>query len=360
VEPSQWDSKMGCVKGRKSDTAKSNAILDRVKTDLNYLFRRHEFDDNLSLDIIKSEYLGKENKSKESFMDFFRQVMAKVRQEVGIERTYASYQKYNVMLKHFTDFLHERLHRDDITFKDVNLKTISDFADYLLTDGGCAHNTAMKMMGNFKTIKAHRLGLLEQNPFVNFKIRFKKVDRGFLTDEEIEMLIQKEFNVPRLALVRDIFIFSCFTGLAYIDVSHLTERNIVTLDGREWTMTRKQKTDVLSNILLLDIPKLIIEKYKGQDPKGRLLPILSNQKMNAYLKEIADLCGIQKRLTYHLTRHSFATMILSKGVPVESVSKMLGHTNIRTAQIYARITNKKIEGDMLNVAKKLHFSASSL
>jgi len=215
-------------------------------------------------------------------------------------------------------------------------------------------------MGNFKTIRAHRLCLLEQDPFVNFKIRFKKVDRGFLTDEEIEMLMQKEFNVPRLALVRDIFIFSCFTGLAYIDVFHLTERNIVTLDGREWTMTRKQKTDVLSNILLLDIPKLIIEKYKGQDPKGRLLPILSNQKMNAYLKEIADLFGIQKRLTYHLARHSFATMLLTKGVPVESVSKMFGHTNIRTTQICARITNKKIEGDMLNVAKKLNFNASSL
>lgn len=361
VNPEQWDSEKSRVKGRSAEAQSINNSLERIESDLTYLYRRHEFDDNLSLALIKSEYLG-DSKSSESFMEFFQQVIDKVHKEVGIERSYASYQKYNRLYKHFANFLQKRLHRSDIAVKDVNFRIISDFVDYLLEEGGCAHNTTMKMMGNFKTItiRARRLGLIDNDPFANFKIRFKKVDRGFLTDEEIENLMEKDFGVPRLNLVRDIFIFSCFTGLAYIDVSHLTERNIVVLDGKEWIMTKRQKTDVPSNILLLDIPKLIIEKYKGQDSKGRLLPILSNQKMNAYLKEIGDICGIEKRLTYHLARHSFATMLLSKGVPVESVSKMLGHTNIRTTQIYARITNKKIENDMLAVSEKLHFDTSAL
>ena len=146
--------------------------------------------------------------------------------------------------------------------------------------------------------------------------------------------MEKEFPTARLEALRDIFIFSCFCGLAYIDVANLTQDNIVTLNGKRWIMTTRQKTKVPSNILLLDIPAMIIEKYRGRTKDGKLLPILSNQKMNSYLKEIGDVCGI-------------------KGVPIESVSKMLGHTNIRTTQVYARITNKKIEEDMLALAGKL-------
>ena len=147
--------------------------------------------------------------------------------------------------------------------------------------------------------------------------------------------------------------FSCFTGLAYIDVANLTADNIITMDGKQWIVTARKKTDTLSHILLLDIPKMIIEKYAGCAKNGRLIPILSNQRMNSYLKEIADVCGINKNLTFHMARHTFATMMLTKGVPVESVSKMLGHSSITTTQLYARITNKKIENDMLTVSKKL-------
>lgn len=180
------------------------------------------------------------------------------------------------------------------------------------------------------------------------------MNRGFLTDEEVLQIVNKELNIPRLELVRDIFIFSCFTGLAYIDVANLTPDNIVMLGGKEWIMTKRQKTSVETNVLLLDIPKRIISKYSHQTYRdGKLFPILSNQKTNSYLKEIADICGIRKNLTFHLARHTFATMSLSKGVPIESVSKMLGHTNIRTTQIYARITNKKIEHDMEQFADKL-------
>ena len=164
---------------------------------------------------------------------------------------------------------------------------------------------------------------MSHDPFVNHHFHLEYVDRGFLTDEEIQVIMKKEFPTQRLEQVRDVFIFSCFCGLAYIDVANLKEDNIVELDEKKWIMTKRQKTNIPSNILLLDIPLKIIDKYKGKTKGGKLLPILSNQKMNSYLKEIADVCGIKKTLTYHVARHTFATMTLSKGVPIESVSKML-------------------------------------
>ena len=204
------------------------------------------------------------------------------------------------------------------------------------------------------TILGRKLGVLHHDPFANYHFHLELVDRGFLTDEEILKIVNKKLTIPRLSLVRDIFIFSCFTGLSYIDVANLTPEHLVNMDDKQWIMTKRQKTNVESNILLLDIPKQIIAKYSNKTYRdSKLFPVLSNQKMNAYLKEIADICGIGKNLTFHMARHTFATMSLSKGVPMESVSKMLGHTNIKTTQIYARITNKKIEHDMEELAGKL-------
>ena len=168
--------------------------------------------------------------------------------------------------------------------------------------------------------------------------------------------MEKSFPTKRLEQVRDIFIFSCFSGLAYIDVKNLTSDNIITsFDGSLWISTKRQKTDTSVNVPLLKIPLSIIEKYKAENlPGGTLLPVLSNQKTNCYLKEIGDLCGIDKNLTFHLARHTFATTTtLSKGVPIETVSKMLGYTNIQTTQIYARITNEKISKDMKVLSGKL-------
>ena len=166
--------------------------------------------------------------------------------------------------------------------------------------------------------------------------------------------MKKKFTAKRLEQVRDVFIFSCFTGLSYIDVKDLTKKHLrVAFDGNIWIMTKRQKTGININVPLMDIPKKILEKYDGMLPDDKALPVLSNQKLNAYLKEIADLCGIDKNLTFHLARHTFATTItLSKGIPIETVSKMLGHTNIQTTQIYARITNNKISEDMQGLSEK--------
>ena len=173
-------------------------------------------------------------------------------------------------------------------------------------------------------------------------------------EDEIKIILKKKMVSERLEQVRDVFIFSCFSGLAYVDVANLKEDNIrKSFDGNLWIITKRQKTNTDVNVPLLDIPKMILEKYKGKLPDGKVLPIISNQKLNAYLKEIADVCGIKKNLTFHLARHTFATTTtLAKGVPIETVSKMLGHTNIETTQIYARITNNKISNDMQGLDKK--------
>lgn len=354
IEGKYWNASGGRCKSRTAQALCVNSELDRIESDIIHIFRRMEFQETLSLEKIRNEYLGLD-RPKHSFMEFYKQFVEDAKNEIGTVRSYASYQKFNVLLKHFTNFLLKKYNRKDIMLAELNYGYISAFESYLKTEAGQSHNTTMRQMRNFKTviIKACKLGLLEHDPFVDFKFKFKQVDRGFLTDDEIKRLIQKDFSIQRLEQVRDIFVFSCFTGLAYIDVKHLTSEHIIELDSKQWIMIRRQKTDVPTTVLLLQVPKMILAKYKGVDPKGHLLPVLSNQKMNAYLKEIADLCGITKNLTFHIARHTFATMALSKGVPVESISRMLGHTNIRTTQIYAKITNKKIEADMLDLSSKL-------
>lgn len=364
VDAKLWDNNKGRMKGRSAEANKVNDGLDRIELDLMHLFRRYEFSETLSLDFIKAMYFGKSSDS-DSFFKFFDEFLKNISEEVGISRSKASYTKYDVIRRRFATFLKERFGRSDLRMGELSYKHISDFEHYCLTAVKLKQNTTMRIMRNLKTVilRAQKMGLLKHDPFLNFKIKFEKTDRGFLTDEEISQLMNHRFSVKRLEQVRDIFVFSCFTGLAYIDLAQLSKEHIVKIDGREWIMKKRQKTDVPSSILLLDVAKQILNKYKKQmedDPNGRLLPVCSNQKMNAYLKEIADLCGIEKRLSCHLARHTFATLALSKGVAVESVSRMLGHTNIQTTQIYARIINKKIESDMLSLSDKLNFGSVSL
>lgn len=358
IAENNWDNKNVCCKGKAAAAAIINNKLDILKAEYTQIFRRNEYQENLSLDLIKAEYRNSlaKTKDKVSFLDFFDKYIEESKEEIGKTHVKATYTRYALTRKLFGEFLQTKYKRKDVFFKELNYNVIYDFERFLrVTKDYNNNNTLMKKMRVLKTvmISAKKRGILEQDPFTGYKIRFTPTDRGFLTDSEIERLMQKEFAVKKLEVVRDIFIFSCFTGLAYVDVSNLTKKNLVVLDNKMWIMTKRQKTDVPSNILLLDIPDAIIKKYDGKDKSGRLLPILSNQRMNSYLKEIGDLCGIEKNLTFHLARHTFATLALSKGVPVESVSKMLGHTNIKTTQIYARVTNKKIEHDMLALADKL-------
>lgn len=354
IDKKLWNNSTSRMKGRTAEALNVNAQLDKISISLLDIFKQYKDDPDLSLDKIKSVYLGKD-RPKTTFLEFYDKYLEDVKFMIGAGKTKATYDKYSATKKHFMKFLELKYGRKDIRPKELTHVMIHDFDIYLRTTGGLKSNSATKTLKFFKTIVifAQKCGIMSHDPFVNHHFHLEYVDRGFLTDEEIQVIMKKEFPTQRLEQVRDVFIFSCFCGLAYIDVANLKEDNIVELDEKKWIMTKRQKANIPSNILLLDIPLKIIDKYKGKTKGGKLLPILSNQKMNSYLKEIADVCGIKKTLTYHVARHTFATMTLSKGVPIESVSKMLGHTNIKTTQIYVRITNKKIEEDMTKLAEKL-------
>ena len=353
IDKKLWNNSTNRVKGRGSESLNLNAQLDNISNSLQMIFKKHEFDEDLTLDKIKSIFLGK-NKIKTTFVEFYDKYLEDIKAQVGAGKSIALYHKYSAARSHFVNFLHAKYGRKDLMPGELTHLIIHDFEIYLKTVVSLKSNSATKTLKFFKTVVffAQKCGVMAHATFLNHHFHLETVDRGFLTDEEIQRIMQKDFEIPRLEMVRDVFIFSCFCGLAYIDVVHLTQENIITLDNRPWIIINRQKTNVQSNIPLLEIPQMILDKYKGKTKDNRLLPVLSNQKINAYLKEIADLCGIKKRLSYHLARHTFATMLLSKGVPIESVSKMLGHTNIKTTQIYARITNKKIEQDMMQVADK--------
>ena len=355
VKSSQWDKEKERIKGRTTEALNTNLQLDNIASGLQSIFRRIEMSDVVSLERIKSEFLGKKEEI-DTLMQLFEKHNGDVAKQVGVSVGKATLQKYNVCKRHFSEFLKKQYKRSDLKLTELTYVVIREFDLYLRTEVGQNANTATKTMKTFKTITllGQKMGVLLHDPFMNHRFHIEPVNRGFLTDEEILLIANKDLGISRLELVRDIFIFSCFTGLAYIDVSNLTPNHIVTLGDKQWIMTQRQKTSVETNVLLLEIPKAIIAKYGGKTYRnGKLFPMLTNQKTNSYLKEIADICGIKKNLTFHLARHTFATMSLSKGVPMESVSKMLGHTNIRTTQIYARITNKKIEHDMEELADKL-------
>ena len=356
VSPNIWDSKTAMAIGKSNEAAEVNNILNEIKASLHSVYHDLQMKENdVNAERVKNIFLGIEVKHQ-TVLELFQRHNEDIAKLVGISRSKVTLQKYEVAYKRMGDFIKEYYHVSDISLKEVNHMFLHNFEIYLLTTCKCKENTTAKFLQRFRTIiiMAKNNGWIHADPFANFKIRFKKTDRGYLTQEEVDLILKKKFTSERLERVRDIFIFSCLTGLAYIDVKNLRTSNVRTsFDGGLWVMGKREKTGVNFNVPLLDIPKKIIEKYEGKLPDNKVLPVMSNQKMNEYLKEIGALCGIDKELTYHLARHTFATLTLTKGVSIESVSKMLGHTNIKTTQIYARITDVKVSNDMASFAKKM-------
>lgn len=363
VSPSIWDVKAGRAVGRTSEVVEINSVIDKTKSSLFNVYNDLLLSEtSVTAEKVKNYFLGGTTNTHNLLEQFIRH-NNDVESLIGISKSKATFQKYEVSRKHLTNFIKEKYNLSDISFKEINHLFISDFEVYLLTTCGCNPNTTAKFMQFFKRIViiAKNNGWIKSDPFANYKIRLKKVDRGYLSQEEVEAIMAKKFTTKRLEQVRDIFVFSCFCGLAYIDVKKLRRENIRTsFDGNLWIIGKREKTDVTFSIPLLDIPKKILEKYEGTLPDNRILPVPSNQKMNAYLKEIGALCEIDKEISFHLARHTFATLTLSKGVSIESVSKMLGHTNIKTTQIYARITDSKISHDMNAFAGKVKSMSDKL
>lgn len=248
----------------------------------------------------------------------------------------------------------------DLELFQLRLSFITEFEHYLLTDGKLNTNTAHKHIKNVKKIINVAIGLdwIQINPFTQFRCSYKNPEREILNQVEIDNIICKDLKYERLEKVRDVFIFCCYTGFAYSDVKAFS-RNAVTLgiDGEYWLSTFRQKTGIKESVPLLPIAKEIIEKYKNHpycERHNKLLPVNCNQRFNEYLKEIALHCKINKKLTSHIARHTFATTItLANGVPIETVSSMLGHTSIRTTQIYAKVVEQKVSDDMKKLREKM-------
>jgi integrase len=215
----------------------------------------------------------------------------------------------------------------------------------------------MRYMQRFKRVivMAHDNGWLFINPFASYEFHWEQTDRGYLSENELTTLMKHTVTCPQEEIARDVFVFCCFTGLAYCDVKKLTEEHIQrSFDGQTWIITKRQKTNTQSNVRLLSIPQQILEKYKGKCNGDKLLPVPTNGRGNIHLRRVGEDCKIATKVTFHLARHTFATTVtLGKGVPIESVSKMLGHTNIKTTQIYARIVDSKVSNDMEILSQKL-------
>ena len=353
ISPDKWSTEGAKVKGNSEDARSINNQLDIIKNQIMDAEKRLYMKEiQINSENLRNELFGIKERER-LLIPIFTEHNRKIKELVGSEYAPGTLERYETSLKHTKDFLQWKYKVSDINIEKIDHAFITEYEFYLRTERKCANNTAVKYIKNFHKIINICLanGWLTKDPFANYKAKVKEVIREFLTEQEIQSLMEKEFVSERLELVRDIFVFSCFTGLAYIDVKQLTPDNIVLgIDGDKWINKNRQKTDTNSKIPLLPTAQYIMDKYSDypvNKNKGTILPILSNQKMNSYLKEIATVCGINKELTFHIARHTFATTVtLSNGVPIETVSKMLGHTNLKTTQHYAKILDKKISEDM--------------
>jgi site-specific recombinase XerD len=357
VDPHDWDPRSGKAIGKTSSAQKLNGLLDNFRASIFQHYREiSDREATVTAEKVKNAFLGLQTHN-EMLLDLFKKHNQQLEAQVDKCIRRDTYQKYVRTAKRLEEFMKYKYNISDINLKEINHSFICDFDIYLKTIHSCSQNTSVKFMQHFKSIIliAKNNGWIHCDPYSNYKLHLVKTEREYLTEQELENIMKKKFDIKRLEQVRDIFIFSCFTGLAYIDVHNLRKNNIRnTFDNSLWIIGKRIKTNVTYRVPLLDIPKLIIEKYSETVQEDHLLPVISNQKMNSYLKEIAVSCGIDKNLSFHVARHTFATTVtLSKGVSIESVSKMLGHTNIRTTQIYARITDNKIKNDMASLVDKI-------
>lgn len=360
IDKSKWSPELSKMKGNSEEARTINNYLDLIKSkvfDIQMeLIHKNE---ELSLENFKSRILGTHQRDR-MIIPIYQNHNDKIEELIGNGYAYGTLERFKISLKHLQEFILWKYNVSDISINKIDYAFITEFEFYLRSVKKCNNNTAVKYVRNFRKIIKICLDndWLDKNPCSRYEGKMKEVERDFLTEEELHRIYNKKFSSERLTLVKDIFIFSCYTGLAYVDVKGLKKDHIaIGIDGEKWIFKNRQKTDTKSKIPVLPIAQEIIQKYASH-PKclneDSILPILTNQKMNAYLKEIGDLCDISKEITFHMARHTFATSVtLTNGVPIETVSKMLGHKNIQTTQHYAKILDQKVSEDMKILRKKI-------
>lgn len=360
-EPSQWSPAAGKVKSSVDSAIETNMALDEIRRQVyDYKERIEKEGRQLSVQTLREKWFG-QNRNTCTLLETIRLNILDLEKQVarGVYKK-STLTKYLTMERHLINFMTWRNNGRDMLLKDLRLPFASEFVYYLQAEKALKVNSAGKMIKNLKKIVRDCVEKewLDKDPFYSYRVKHIDLKIPHLTAEELFALQHKEITIPRLDLIRDIFIFSCYSGFAYIDVVSLTKSDLkIGVDGKLWLIKNRQKTDISERVPVLTPVAEILKKYKNH-PKlileNKLLPVPSNQKVNAYLKELADICGIKTKVTFHIARHTFATTVtLDNGVPIDSVSKMLGHRSIKTTQIYARVSDKKISEDTIELRKKL-------
>lgn len=362
VNANEWDERKGMAKGSRKETIELNMFLNQFKAKIINTYQTMLLNDEpIDGPTIRDKVMGTDRLAPTLVL------LMEYHNEQQLHKLAPGTMKnYHTTQRYVKSFLMEKFKRTDIFLSQLNYKFLLEFERYLFNYIPKDHQKPINNNGIMKHIErlrkminmAVRLDWLAKDPFASFKKRFDKVERESLNSNELAALAGKVLSIDRLGHVRDMFVFSCYTGLSYIELAELTPDKIITgVDGGLWISTSRAKTDTRVRVPLLPVATDLMEKYHD-DPRalnnGTVFPVISNQRMNGYLKEIADICGITKTLTFHIARHTFATTVtLSNGVPIESVSKMLGHTSIRTTQIYAKVVEQKLSEDMRNLQKRM-------
>jgi site-specific recombinase XerD len=355
--PSLWDAKAGRSTGKTAHEVNLNRKLEGISFSLESHYARIvEKDGYVTAERIKNAVLGIAGEPA-TLLKELEEATGEIRKSIGITHTVATYRAYVNGCMNLSRFIRDRYGKEDIPFSRLEYSFIEDYDLYLKTERRMTAGSVLQhIIFLRKTVKrAVNKGIIPRNPFSGYVPDRPSTMRKWLSNEELEKIMTTRIEHPGIRFVRDMFVFACFTGLSYIDIKNLRKEHILSdSTGNQWISIQRQKTGTDSVIPLLDIPKEIIEKYKGTGEGGKVFRMLCMNMVCTYTKRMAEICGLNRHLTFHVARHSFATSIcLSQGIPIETLSQMMGHRNIRTTQIYAEVTGAKIEEDMKKLSQKV-------
>lgn len=357
-----WDAKGNRAKGKNKEARDINLSLDNIKAQIIKHYQRlSDREAYVTADMVRNAYQGI-GTEYETLLGAFDKDNESFKRRIGIDRALSSYQVRVRARNHLAAFIKKNHKRNDISMLELTPDFIKEYEIYLSTDAGLHNGSIWANCMWLKTIvaKAHYNGQTPRNPFAQYRVNQNIKDRIYLTEDEIKTIMTHEFANSKLAYIRDLFVFASFTALSFVDIKELTTDDIVDVNGEKWILSKRHKTKVPFQVKLLDIPLQIIKHYEPFQENKFIFPNLNYWSICKPLKTMIKECGITKDIAFHSSRHSFATLALSKGMPIESVSKILGHTNIVTTQKYAKVTTEKIDKDLTVFGNQLNQSFSNI
>lgn len=353
-----WDAKGNRAKGKSIEARDINHALDNIKAQIIKHYQRiSDREAYVTAEMVRNAYQGI-GSEYETLLGAFDKDNATFQKRVGTDRVKGTYMARVRARNHVAAFIKANYKRSDLSMLELTPDLIKEFAVFLSTDRGLQNGSIWTNCMWLKGVvmRAHFNGLIPRNPFAQFHISPNIKEREYLTEEELKTLMTHEFADAKLSYIRDIFVFASFTALSFVDVKELTTDDIVEVNGEKWILSKRHKTKVPFQVKLLDIPLQIIKRYEEFQTDKSVFPNLNYWSICKPLKKMIKECGITKDISFHCARHGFATLALSKGMPIESVSRVLGHTNIVTTQLYAKITTQKIDHDLTMFGDKLNQS----